>query len=509
VSGKFNLVDLDGKETQTGDTTLTVSVSDLSVPWSIPRGAADVEDPRFSLPTYEVGTMKIVRSFVSSKDKTDDTDVSADADKSAKADTTKSDSADTPELVRKDNLGKRDVLSFYNPATGMYEVVYDGHRSRWPYRNDMSWKTRNGSYGGWGLMSPMVTSTCYPSYAPMYGGGWGGGYNNGFAYGGMCGGFSAGLSLNFGWSSGCGYTNPYYCAPNRWLSGGSAVWNGYELVSINLVGSGVGYTTGGYYGGGYYDGSGGYKSSQAMESSVVETEEFVDLASAETKSSFSKNESVERESFIDLRSTKEMNGKTISDTNVGGSKNPSPSRTIEVLSTHNGAKPVTTQNNNTFTQTNNRFADVPSTRTVHTKEPLTVIRENRQGNNSGQGALNTKPGDNRKPVTTEGKPFHRNDNGRANVPSWTQTKPNRNQGGMNNASVYGNTKPSQRNSGNVNRGGGSKPQMQQRGSQRGGNPNVYAQPRAQQRSAPTMRPAPQQRQARPQMRQANPAQKHR
>lgn len=509
------------------DTILEYAILDLSN-W-VRIASEDEGDLGFLLQANQVGTSRIFKSFVPSEEVEGGAAASAGstgAEKSAKADTTKSDSTYTPELVRKDNLGKRDVLSFYNPTTGMYEVAYDGRRSRWPYRNDMSWKTRNGFYdGGWGLVTtPIMASTYYPYYTPVYGGGWGGGYG----YGGC--GFSAGFGINFGWSSGCGYVNNNFCQPNYGYGGSSTsfVWTANGITGINWLGSGVGWSPAGY-GGGYNNGYGVWKSNVVTDNSAVETEQDYELASADEKSfavPASGNKSLRTESLMDIAPTKDLtasSSKTTPQTKEGRIDPPMASRDIPLLklpashsstiggrtASNSGAKPVN-DDRSSVTLPRSHGATKPVKPAGNSNNEFASTSSNRrQGNNSVQSAPNTKPGSGMSSGRVANTPSRGNRNGQVSVSSnRVQTKPNRNQGSMNNTSVYGNTKPSQRNGGNVNRGGGSKPQIQQRGSQRGGAPNVSVPQRTQQRSAKPMRSAPQQLQAKP-MRQSNSGPKRR
>ncbi|MEZ4210801.1 MAG: hypothetical protein R3B39_00675 [Candidatus Paceibacterota bacterium] len=293
LPGSFVLLDPNNgyKEEVLSDTVLMVSAKDLSKSWVMKDGFVPSDESL--VVTHEVGTMKIVKLHTLQQDAVASNDQDLEAtpdvlvdnvqDSETISDTLavdqKADTSSTPELVRKDNLGRRDVLSFYNPSTGMYEVAYDGRRSRWPYRSDMTWKTRNGLYDGFGLI-PMTSTAFYPSYSYGYPYGGGYGYGGGWSVGGCYGGgFNAGLSFNFGWSRG-GYMNPAYCQPNRWASGGSAVWNGYSLVPIDWVRAGMGWVPdyGGYGNYGYYDDGLCYKALPANSGDQVsDGEEFVSL----------------------------------------------------------------------------------------------------------------------------------------------------------------------------------------------------------------------------------------
>lgn len=551
LKGDYTL--LDGKNTLfLKDTTLQVWASDLSVPFYIPPGV-DVSDPKFMVPTFETSQKRmIIKSYTPSgqgqdaladaKKSLDES--SADVAKLASVEWVKKDSSfittmngkeylfqldsvgkwastdpDAPKVIKAGNrkndpsfvFDKNGELVASNKRNGYKFGMgnYAGYRNNY-YRNAFNGRPLGGGYA----------SAFYPSYAPVYGGGWnnyGGGYygGNGFGYSGC--GFSAGLSINFGWSSGCGYANNYYYQPNRWASGGPAVWNGYELVAINSLGSGLGWSYGGgNYGGGYYDsGCSGCKSNQvASDNSAVETEEFIDLASADEKSYSGSSKSLERESFIDLPSTKDLrtessDSKVVSETK-GPIDLPMASRDIPLMelpashsstigrrtASNSGAKPVVDDGGIKFPRShgvanpernsNNTFAS-------------TSNNDRRQGNVSVQSVQSTKPRNDQSSRRVATTTSRGNENGRVNPTNRIQTQPSRNHVSASKP-VYVNPNIPRGNNGNMNRVSGPKPQ-------RGGSPNVRAQ-RVQQRSAPPMRSAQQPRQAKP-MRQANSGQKGR
>lgn len=394
VHGDYTLLDVSASgsvsELTLRDTTLKVAVLDLSK-WGVRVEAVDESDPRFLCITQQIdknGNSRLVKSYNPAKDEDDSANTNASASAKSVQATAASDSLsnspsvdslNTPELVRKDNLGRRDVLSFYNPSTEMYEVVYDGRRSRWPYRNDMSWKTRNGLYGnsGYGLVSnswyqPQSFGGGYNNF------GYGGNYGYGGGYGGCYGGgFSAGINISLGWSSGYGgCMGGQYGYANRWATGGPAVWNGYELVAIQQGFGGYNY---GNYGGGYYDDGYGYKSNTTNVAG--ESEEFVEFASAEFKNSPSVNQGHEAERFVDFGSTTASASKERSSQNANDAiamQNPPTRSTKELPRSHGGGS------------YNNAVAskDVPAS---HSRVSDSKPGVNRTGNNGQVRTPSTQP----------------------------------------------------------------------------------------------------------------------
>lgn len=417
LTGAFELIDLaNATSVKVWDTTLTVFVSDLSLAWETREGAP-VEDPRFRIPTYEVGTKKIIKSYTLAGDtektqeqsevlaenaSTTTQEGSSVSTNSTSSTTAASDSVKTPELVRKDNLGKRDVLSFYNPATGMYEVAYDGRRSRWPYRDDMSWKTRNGFYdGGYGLMP--VASTFYPSYNygfPMGGGGWGAGFGGG-CYGG---GFSAGFSLDFGWTSGCSYANPYYMMPNRYSSGGAAIWNGYTHVGIDWIGSGVGWSAGGSNGYWYDDGCGGCKSNQvaSADTYVSEADNSYYAETSGGAKSLPNAQQQQEEVFTSVGVSKFLANEDVAKAAPARENNQSKAapvttenRMSDIPTTRSAqgeASSRTTDRTEAHAEVGNRFQDVAPTRKAPAPTAMIEEKPRNSSNSSLRGSQDVKPG---------------------------------------------------------------------------------------------------------------------
>ncbi|MEZ4113928.1 MAG: hypothetical protein R3B65_00465 [Candidatus Paceibacterota bacterium] len=308
---------LDGKNTLIlKDTMLNVWVSDISVPFYIPPGV-DVSGTDFLVPIYD-GQERIIKSYSPSGEGQDR--VLADAKKSLNEF-----SEDVPKLANVEwveegesfiaKMNGKDYFYQLDSASGKW-ITEDpdapiamkaGDRKKDPtfiftkdvdgernpsasnkrntykflggkhagYQNNYYRHARNGApLGSSGWMASPYYGGLYQS--PFMGGGW----NNYGIGGGFGGGFSFGFSFGGGYGNGFGCMPQSCfggCFPNRWSSGGSAVWNGYALVGIDWVGSGVGWTNDPYYYGGY--GSGGCKS---IEAGVAE-EQFVDFASAEYK----------------------------------------------------------------------------------------------------------------------------------------------------------------------------------------------------------------------------------
>lgn len=315
LEGDFILLD-GANEYRLIDTTLSVWVSDLSVPFYIPPSlGVDVDDPKFLVPLYEGSTSRIIKVYTPSGQMPDVlaeakkgfSETSDDATKVANiewveegksffhedrfyqknGDKWETEDPDAPKAIKAGDRKKDPTFIFSKNAEGEWEPTASNKRNGYKFgMGDYAGYSQNyyrhasngaplGSAGAYGY--PVMLQPFYSQ--PM----WGGGFGNNWGIGGFGGGFSVGFGFGggFGNGFGCMPSIPYYgCMPNRWVSGGSSVWNGYSHVGIDWVGSGVGYTvSNNYYGDVYNDGCGGCKSAVTSGGNVEE--EYVELASAE------------------------------------------------------------------------------------------------------------------------------------------------------------------------------------------------------------------------------------
>lgn len=260
LAGHFILIEVDQDGLvqnlpETGDTVFSVVVTDLSV-WAPIEGDADT---LFWFPATVAGTNQIIKSFRSYSPEEDmdegglvakragDTSGVRHVDDNFAIVTINGEEVphyknddgkwfDDPvlasgmDLIRTNKVRRRDVLSYYDPELKTFGPGYDGRRSRWPYR-DMSWRTRNTGYDGFGPMSwlPSVPVAYYPSQQ-VWGGGWGIGLGGGF-----------GINLGWGFSSGWGMPcysswhwyatryNPFMFSPMARPGGYGGGWNNWVM----------------------------------------------------------------------------------------------------------------------------------------------------------------------------------------------------------------------------------------------------------------------------------------
>lgn len=204
IAGTFDLIEVDHNGeyvTRQVTDTLDVVLTDLSVWARLKEGVTS--RPSFWMPTTVSGTNKLIKGYLPMGYPVEQVEQGELAKSSNGSNDSTSSEGFTPntmdEMLTIKTLGRRDVLLAYDPSTGKYEPVYDGRRSRWPYRG-MMWRTRNSGYDNIGFVP--VAAQYYS--APVWGGGWNNwGWNSGW--------FGGGVSVGIGWNSGWNGWNG--CAP--------------------------------------------------------------------------------------------------------------------------------------------------------------------------------------------------------------------------------------------------------------------------------------------------------
>lgn len=238
LSGNFEIIDLDGNPKTFSDTTLVVSVSDLSVAWP-PAASNLVGDERYFVPVYEMGTLNIVKRYTNVQDATAAAKAApAPAGQTMGADTAsirwiepgqsfiatmdghdylyqKKDSTwvtEDPNAPKVLSMGKtglfglgreefvlvtKDSQGVWGPSASNVANAYRKGMGPWAGFSNNYGTGRNGApLGSYGYGLPLAAGY-YPNlYPPMYGGGgWGGGWSTGW---------NAGFGISFGFGYGLG-----------------------------------------------------------------------------------------------------------------------------------------------------------------------------------------------------------------------------------------------------------------------------------------------------------------
>jgi hypothetical protein len=284
LEGDFILLD-GANEYRLIDTTLSVWVTDLSVPFYIPPSlGVDVDDPKFLVPLYEGSTNRIVKLYTPSRQMSD---VLAEAkkgfsetgDDAAKVaniewveegksffhedrfyqkngDKWETEDPDAPKAIKAGDRKNDPTFIFNKSAEGVWEPTASNKRN--------GYKFGMGDYAGYNQNyyrhamngSPLGSAGAFGYPAGVYQHPMMGGWNNGL---GMNRGFGFGGGISFGF--GVGFGNSFGCAPIPMpvcgallpasYYGGPNWFNGFNNAPINFGGVVNNY---------YNDGCGGCKS---------------------------------------------------------------------------------------------------------------------------------------------------------------------------------------------------------------------------------------------------------